>query len=218
MLQNHGHNTVPNVILPHHRRPQLRLQSQGLLFSLYCHLPQAVPYNNAYPSILCSVPPPSQHQLALVSALPPSGVTRRQGKGTFATKPTCISAVFLASTTYCDTSPRPATDRSQLNCRAPARPVCHPAVAPPGPQPATSRQPQCSLLRPIPRACSSVVQPDWPRSRQGDPDDTARWHRSLLTWPRCGISAGATATTACCYGVRLKTYSPTNRQHWPTAN
>ena len=41
---------------------------------------------------------------------PPSGITHGQGKGkgTFATKPTYISAVFLASTALSDTSPRPA--------------------------------------------------------------------------------------------------------------
>lgn len=71
-LHKHGHNIVPNAALHHHQFPQLRLRFQGLLFCLYRRLPQAVTYNSAYlPSILRSVPPPSQHQLALVSALPP---------------------------------------------------------------------------------------------------------------------------------------------------
>lgn len=72
-LHKHGHNTAPSAV-HHHQLPQLRLQSRGSLhlyshFETVCDLQCAYTYSRSSHS----VPPPSQHQLALVSALPPPG-------------------------------------------------------------------------------------------------------------------------------------------------
>jgi hypothetical protein len=71
-LRKHGHSTVPSAVLHHHQLPQLRLQSRGPLFHLYRHF-ETICDLHLFPHISSShsVPPPSQHQLALVSALPP---------------------------------------------------------------------------------------------------------------------------------------------------
>ena len=66
-LHKHGHNIAPSAALHHRQLPQLRLQSRGPLFAI---LKQSVTYYT-HISSSHSVPPPSQHQLALVSALPP---------------------------------------------------------------------------------------------------------------------------------------------------
>jgi hypothetical protein len=69
-LHMHGHNTVPSAVLRRHRLPQLRLQSRGMFFRLspFSTIRDLVMHINS----LHSVPPPSQHQLALVSVHPPS--------------------------------------------------------------------------------------------------------------------------------------------------
>jgi len=74
-LHKHGHNTVASAVLYHRRLPQLCLQSRGPPFHLYrhfgtiCDLQYACLHSRTFLSSH-SVPPPSQHQLALVSALP----------------------------------------------------------------------------------------------------------------------------------------------------
>jgi hypothetical protein len=74
-LHKHGHNTVPSAVLHHHQLPQLHLQSRGPLFHLYRHFETIRDLQYAYMysriSSSHSVPPPSLHQLALASALPP---------------------------------------------------------------------------------------------------------------------------------------------------
>jgi hypothetical protein len=90
--------------------------------------------------------------------------------------------------------------RSQLDCGAPPRSVCHPAAAAPRPEPTLPRRSKHELLRSVPRARAALVRTDHPR-RRGDPDDAARrasfagpgsgiWRRF---WKRTGIAGSACA-------------------------